>query len=172
MSGSCPVCYESFNESQPRKLNHCGDIICSRCIQAELGADDNTYYCPECWTPHTGSLLNEISSEVSPDLIVSSISLSNDEDNAANTRESETANLFSNSGGSSGYSSNSASENEADLPENGHMSGSKAVSSVPRKPCFISGCKYKAIYPHKYCLKHSHKRRKLVILDPLLLIAR
>lgn len=155
MSGSCPVCYESFNESQARRLNYCGDIICSSCIQAELGAEDNTYYCPECGTPHTGSLLSEISSEVSPELIISTISLSNDEDSATNTRESDSAILLSNSG----CSSNSASENEADLPD---LNGKNTISSssVPRKPCFISGCKYKAIYPHKYCLKHSHKRRK------------
>lgn len=158
MSGSCPVCYESFIESQPRRLNLCGDIICSSCIQAELGADDNMYYCPECGTPHTGSLLSEISSEVSPELIISTISLSNDEDSGTNTRESDSAILLSNSG----CSSNSASENEADLPDNGQLSEKKTISSssVPRKPCSISGCKYKAIHPHKYCLKHSHKRRK------------
>lgn len=160
MNGSCPVCYESFCDVVPRRL-FCGDIICSKCVEAELGAEDNIYYCPECGTAHTGSSLSDISREVSTDgadssalseiSLTRSTSLSNDED-GINLRETFSTN---------GYSSNSASETESELPDaiTDELRKRRTTSSVSRKPCMEPNCKYKAI-SHKYCLKHSQKLRR------------
>ena len=136
--------------------------------------EDNSFYCPECGTLHSGSNLDEISRDVSSIImnetnevsITGSTSLSNDFEEG-NSRGINTNN------GWTGYSSNSASETESELSEayTKKLRNRSSTSSVSRTPCIEPNCKYKAI-ANKYCLKHSQKLRRFLAFIFLFIISK
>ena len=65
MADSCPVCYERFTVVDERdrtyclRLNDCSHLVCISCVTSDLS--DNSYYCPECGTEHSGEEVADFS---------------------------------------------------------------------------------------------------------------
>ena len=139
---SCPVCYESYvyesvAKQLPRRLNTCGDVICTACISNDYY--EGSYYCPECATESRGLTIDDFTTIIdSEDHLV-----------GVNSRENSTE------GDATSTLSNFA-QNRAHKHE-----------SVGRLPCKASGCNNKAIAFGMCLAHAQYRRKSVDLLEQI-----